>query len=227
MGVMWISRRRGPEGEPTPEQLEQWHRRMSPPENEFPAGVGLTVLLGRTGDAAVGITNLEAFSGGFRFTLAVRVRRARPELARGGLFMLIEPRSHRGLEVPLPDRLLLGLEYSDGRRASTLQDIRTRGPAAVAGSEDLTLAPHGGSSGDLVADQIYWVSPLPPAGPVTFVLAWPGFDLPESRTVVDSAPIRAAAERSQLLWPPQPAEEPPQPPPLPRPSSGWFADPPG
>src|SRR5947207_2129391 len=56
-GAMWISRRGGPVGKPpTPEQLHQWHRRMSPPDNEFPAGVGLTILLGRTNDAAVGIT---------------------------------------------------------------------------------------------------------------------------------------------------------------------------
>ena len=43
------------EDPPTPEQLEQWQTLMSPPENEFPAGVGTTVLLSRTDDAAVGI----------------------------------------------------------------------------------------------------------------------------------------------------------------------------
>jgi hypothetical protein len=58
---------------------------MSRPDNELPAGVGLTILLGRTDDAAVGITQIEAFSTGFQFTLAVRLRQARPELARGGL----------------------------------------------------------------------------------------------------------------------------------------------
>jgi hypothetical protein len=225
MGVMRISHGHGPAGEPpTPEQLEQWHRRMSPPENEFPAAVGLTALLGRTDDAAVGITKFEAFSTGFQFTLAVRLRRARPELARGGLLMLLDPH-HPGIEIPLPKRLLLGLEYSDGRRASTLQDIRTGGPLAVPGGQELTLAQHGGSGGDRSADETFWVSPLPPTGPVTFVLAWPAFDIPESRTVLDSAPIRAAADHSQLLWPPQPAEEPAQPPPPPRPSSGWFAEP--
>jgi hypothetical protein len=200
---------------------------MSPPENEFPAGVGLTVLLGRTDDAAVGITQLEAFSTGFQFTLAVRLRQARPELARGGLLMLIDPHIHPGIEIPLPNRFLLGLEYSNGHRASTLQDMWTQGPVAVAGGQELTLVQQGGSGGDLSADQTYWVSPLPPAGPVTFVLAWLAFDIPESRTVLDSAPIRAAADHSQPLWPPQPAGEPSEPPPPPRPSTGWFAEPPG
>ncbi|MEV4759346.1 hypothetical protein AB0J86_30220 [Micromonospora sp. NPDC049559] len=79
---MWVSRRGEATGEPTSEQVEQWHRRMSPPENEIPASVGLAVLLGRTDDVAVGITQVEAFSTGFRFALAVRVRQPRPELAR-------------------------------------------------------------------------------------------------------------------------------------------------
>ncbi|OLE27746.1 MAG: hypothetical protein AUG49_04360 [Catenulispora sp. 13_1_20CM_3_70_7] len=60
---------------------------MSPPENEFPAGVGLTVLLGRTDEAAVGLTQIEAYSTGFRFTLAVRLRGPGPDLVRGRLFM--------------------------------------------------------------------------------------------------------------------------------------------
>ena len=37
---MWVSRRGGAAGEsPTPEQIEQWRRKMSPPENELPASV--------------------------------------------------------------------------------------------------------------------------------------------------------------------------------------------
>jgi hypothetical protein len=88
--VMWSSHQSGSAANPpTPEQREQWRRRMSPPEYELPAGVGLSVLLGRTGDAAVGLTHLEAFSTGFRFTLAVRVRQPRAQFARGGLHMLI------------------------------------------------------------------------------------------------------------------------------------------
>lgn len=212
---MWSSDR------PTPEQLETWRRRMSPPENEFPAGAGLTSLFARTGDAAVGITHVEAFSTGFAFTLAVRLRRPHP-----GLFMLISGHGRPGVaEVPVQRRLLLGLEYADGRRASTLDDRRLRGPRPELDDRQLVLTQEGGGGGDQSVDQRYWVSPLPSAGPVTFVLAWAAFGMPESRTVVDGSAILAAAERSQPLWPPQPAEDPPEPPPAPRPSTGWFADP--
>lgn len=218
----------GPAGQPsTPEQMHQWHRRISPPDNEFPAGVGFTVLLGRTDDAAVGITQIEAFSTGFRFTLAVRLRQVRPELGGGGLFTLISPHTPPGIRVPLEERLLLGLEYPDGQRASTLDDWRVLGPGAAASGQHLVLASHGGGGSERSVDQTYWVSPLPPEGQVTFVLSWPAFGMPECRAVVDGAAIRAAAQRSQVLWPPQPDMEPPEPLPPPRPSSGWFAAPPG
>src|SRR5262249_53480655 len=192
------------EDPPTPEQIQRWHRRTSPPDNELPAAVGLTAVLGRTDDAAVGVTQMEAFSTGFQFTLAVRLRRARPELVGGNLFMLISSHARPGVEVPLDQRLLLGVEYADGRRASTLRDMRMRGPAATAGDEQLVLVQHGGGGGDRTVDSNYWVSPLPPDGPVTFVLAWAAFGMPESRTVLDGATIRSAAEGSLLLWPPQP-----------------------
>lgn len=225
---MWISGRGGSAAEPpTPEQLEQWHRRMSPPEYEFPAAVGLTVLLGRTDDAAVGLTHLEAFSTGFRVTLAVRVRQPRAQFARGGLHMLVSSHVHPGIDVRLEDRLLLGIEYPDGRRASTLTDMRMQGPGAMTDGDHLVLVQQNGGGGDHSVDQSYWVAPLPPDGPVTVVVAWPGFGIPESRTTLDGAVIRAAASHSQRLWAPQPATESPQPPPPPRPSSGWFAEPPG
>ena len=212
---------------PTPEQILRWRRRIAPPENELPAGVGLTAVLDRTDDAAVGITQMEAFSTGFQFTLAVRLRQAGPELVGGGLFMLTSAHARPGVEIPLDQRLLLGVEYADGHRASTLRDMQMRGPGAMTGDQQLVLVQHGGGGGDRTVDQNYWVSPLPPDGPVTFVLAWTAFGMPESRTVLDGATIRAAAERSLLLWPPQPDTERPEPRLPPHPSSGWFAEPSG
>jgi hypothetical protein len=226
--AMWVGYRG--EGDavgepPTPEQVERWRRRISPPDNELPAGVGLTVVLGRNDDAAVGITHVEAFSSGFRFTLAVRMRQPRPYLAQGGLFMLVSSHVRPGVEIPLEDRLLLGIEYADGRRASNIEDIRMSGPTAVP-DEQLILVPEGGGGDENSVDQAYWVAPLPPDGPVTIVLAWPGFGMPESRTDLDGAAIRAAAGRSHTLWPRQPPLQPSEPPSPARPSSGWFAEPP-
>jgi hypothetical protein len=116
---------------------------MSAPENEFPAGAGVTALLGRTDDAAVGITQVQAFSTGFQFTLAVRLCRARPELVHRGLFELISSHVHPGKQIPLENRLLLGLEHADGRRASTVQNMRRLRPGGrpPPGSAPLSPAP--------------------------------------------------------------------------------------
>jgi hypothetical protein len=186
--------------------------------------VGPTLLLGRSDDAAVGITQIGAFSTGFQFTLAVRVRSTRPELAHGGLHLMVGGHTHPGIEITLEQRLLLGLEYPDGQRASTLRDMRMHRPGPTEAGQPLILVQHRGGGGEQGVDHIYWVSPLPPDGPVTFVLAWPAFGLPESRTVLDGAAIRAAAASSQVLWPPEPPLEPAPPPAPPRPSSGWFAE---
>ncbi len=197
---------------------------MSAPDNEFPVAVGAAAMLASNADAAVGVTHLEAFSTGFQFDLAVRVRQAPPRLAGGGLFMLIDGHVHPGAQVSLEDRLLLGVEYSDGRRASTVQDARRRGPNAVLSDEELVLVPEGGGGGDVSVEQTYWVAPLPPDGPVAILLAWPAFGMAESRTVLDGAAIRAAGSSSRVLWPRQPRIDPSPPPPPPRPTSGWFAE---
>jgi hypothetical protein len=145
---------------PTPEQMWEWRRRMLPPENELPAGVGLTVLLGRSDEAAAGITQIEAFTTGFRFTLAVRVREVRPGLARGGLSMLLSPHFRPDIEVPMEDRLLLGIEYPSGHRVSTLENTWMKGPGYAVDEQQLVLTPQGGGGGgENGVDHSYWVSP--------------------------------------------------------------------
>jgi hypothetical protein len=47
----------------------------------------------------------------------------------------------------------------------------------------------------------YWVWPLPPPGPVTFVCEWPAHGIGESRADVDARLIREAAVRAVPLWP--------------------------
>ena len=85
--AMWISNRDSSAEEPlTPEQVERWQRRCLRQRTSSPR-YRAAVLLPSTDDVAVGLTQVEAFSTGFRFNLAVRVRRLRPELVRGDLFM--------------------------------------------------------------------------------------------------------------------------------------------
>lgn len=65
---------------------------------------------------------------------------------------------------------------------------------------DLVMDVRGSSGGMYATKQTYWVWPLPPGGPVTFVCEWPAFDIPETSTVLESAPLLEAASRAVLVW---------------------------
>lgn len=204
--------------EPDPQTMLQLQRRVSEPENEVPAPVPFTAVLGRTDDAAVGIVGMHVFTTGVSFRVAVRLRRQ----PRGMEHRLFEMVSGHGPGTPVEDRLLLGVEYADGR---TVDSVRDDWFAMQDLPDDrLVLNPGGGGGGGLSYDQRYWLSPLPPPGPVTFICAWPALDLPESSAECDGQMLLDAASRSLVLWPPttqsfepEPLLEPPK---LPQ---GWFS----
>jgi hypothetical protein len=205
-----------------------WRRRFTTPDNELPGGTAICLLLGRTEDLGVGITAVEAYTGGFSFNLAVRLRNERTEGLAHRLYELITGHSHPHAEPPAADeRLLLGLEYADGRTATNLNPMPWPGDprAGDLAENEVVLAQSGGGGGGRTFEQGYWVTPLPPPGPLAFVCAWPALGITETRTIVDAALIVEAATRAQVLWPWQPDEPQPFPPPdPPAPSSGWFAD---
>jgi hypothetical protein len=51
------------------------------------------------------------------------------------------------------------------------------------------------------AESRWWVSPLPPPGPVGFTVFLQGAAEPSGTAAMDADPIIAAARRSQALWP--------------------------
>lgn len=195
-----------PDGEPDPDVL----RRMSEPENEVPVAVPLNTVLARTDDAAIALTGLQVYSTGVSFQLAVRVR------------FPLEP-AHRGLSelvfdhgFPTADRLLLGVELADGRTASNVMGRPGRG--------DVVFHPGGGGGGQLSVDQSWWLSPLPPDGPLRLVISCAALGLPESSTVLDGSLIRRAAADVLTLWPWSAPDHDRPPPPAPDlPADSWFA----
>jgi hypothetical protein len=186
------------------------------------------LLLGRTEELAVGITAVEAHTGGFSFNLAVRLRNERIGGLGHRLYELIVGHSHPNAEPPAADeRLLLGLEYADGRIATNINPRPwPADPAAGEFAEDeVMLTQSQGGGGGRSFDQGYWVTPLPSPGPLAFVCAWPARGIAETHTTVDATLIIEAAAPARVLWPRQPDEpQPSAPPPTPPPSSGWFAD---
>ena len=65
----------------------------------------------------------------------------------------------------------------------------------------VALNPGGFGGGLRHRNWSYWVSPLPPAGPVTFVCEWAAAGIPETRASLDGQLIVDAARRSVRLWP--------------------------
>lgn len=205
--------------EPDAEAMLRMQRRMSEPENEVPAPVPFTAVLGRTDELAVCIVGMHAFTTGLSFRLAVRLR----EVRQGAHHRLFEMVSGHGPGTPAEDRLLLGVEYADGRTTSNLNGddwfAREELPEGR-----LVLSPGGGGGGGLSYDQRFWLSPLPPPGPVTIVCAWPALRLEESSAQCNGQLLIDAASRAVVLWPPSSQsfepELPSEPPSVP---TGWFS----
>jgi hypothetical protein len=177
------------------------------PEHEFlgpewlrPSGgilgkaVPLDLVLARTEKAVVAIRSVVAYPSGVEFTLSVRLRERRRRWAGDPLGMHLGPH-----ERPVPDEILrFGVQFADGSKATT---FGRHWPDPT--EEDVTgprLTPHGGGGGDRSWDSSYWLWPLPPPGLLAFVVEWPSEGIAETRIEVEAAPIRAAAERAEILW---------------------------
>ncbi|SDF94893.1 hypothetical protein SAMN05660662_3894 [Blastococcus aurantiacus] len=186
-------------------------RRMNRPENEVPAALPMNRLLVRTPDVAVALLGLQVYTTGVAFQLAARARGPEDPAAPdrlGDLFW-----NHRGGSP----RFLLGVQFADGRRAS---NVPVRGADG-----DLVFHPGGGSGGSVSVDQDWWLSPLPPEGPLLVVVRCPEIGLEETGTELDGTAIRRAGESATVLWPYEPPlEQPHEPPPPPDlPAGSWFA----
>ena len=204
---MWSSTF-GSDGEPD----EEFMRRMGPPENELPVALPMNVVLARTGDVAAGLSGLQVYTTGLSFGLVVRMRPS----AQGSFGRTIdEVIWGHGSGI---GQLLLGVEFADGRRVSSLP-LRER-------NGDVVLHPGGGSGGMNSVEQSWWLSPLPPEGPVRIVVRCDALGIEETVTELDGSAIRRASRDVVVLWPwERPLEggphEPPQPPEAP--PGSWFA----
>ena len=210
----------GPD-EPSEERMLAINRRMNPPENEIPVVVPISTLLARTDTIAVALIGGHAYTDGLRFDLAVRLRQEPQGSMRHRSYVMLSPYAGSGDD---DEQFLLGVEYADGRTATNFETLGFRGRPVDDDPEKPSLSPMGGGGGGRSFDQSFWLTPLPPAGPLLVVCAWSAFDIPETRTVVDGAAIADAGSRAVVLWQPSPPEDDePFEPSMPRvPDGGWF-----
>lgn len=188
-----------PQPPPPPEPLRRPRPAWMQPDEVIPGSVPGELMLIRTGQVAVAIGSIRAYPNGFEFTAHVRMHGE--DENEPGWHDPFDRHGRRGRQQP-GDVLRLGLLYADGRRGAT-----TGGHWRPDKDDDpgRLVLEHGSSGGTARRwDGNFWVHPLPPDGPVTFVASWPEYGAAETQARLDGTAIRAAAARAVVLWPEEP-----------------------
>jgi hypothetical protein len=193
-----------PPPSPWPEQAE---RRNAPPWTGRPQGppLGATVTelpLARSELAAVLIAYIDAYPDGFELEIATSTRVAFHDLRRerdgsADIFGRHWPMVGESRDAIPPQLLRIGIQYADGRAATNIagHDRPLEGPvmSPLSGGG-------GGSGGESHFHQGYWISPLPPPGPVAVVCEWPALEVPLQRREVDAQLILDAADCARAMF---------------------------
>lgn len=186
------------ESAPEPSFPSAWqgHPAWLRPDGVIPGVAPAALSLIRTDAVAVAISGVRAYPNGFEFTVHARVRHEDLPWGVPPIDSTADPRTRQEPEKALR----LGVLYADGRRART-SSYRPHVPAEDAGREQLTFLEISRSGTDRQWDGDFWVHPLPPDGPVTFVASWLLYDVAEARAELDSRAIHEAARRAVIIWP--------------------------
>lgn len=214
----WRAFSSGDDSPPSAEQMRALQRRVEPPENELPGAIAFHAVVGRSDELVVAIVRADAYSTGIAISLLIRLRHSnRAELAHD----LFGHPPHRGGSR---GGLLVGVAYPDGRTASNVSAAPFPDPQLDA--DHPTLAQRGGGGGGRSFGIDYWLTPLPPAGDLMVVVAWPALGIEESHTSIPAELIAEGLARSIELWPWEPDTDdgPPTPEPPDLPAGGWFAE---
>jgi hypothetical protein len=173
---------------------------FGPPRDWVGGVIPVELIVGQTEKAAVYLAAMVVYPTGVSMTIEAITR----EWTDFTVFDIARP----GGSEPDAERLRLGIAYSDGRKATRLGGVPgATAYAGVAAAEDppdperdLLMMPGGGGASGRHSHQDYWVWPLPPPGPVTFVCEWAALEIAESAVELDGSLIREAAERARSVW---------------------------
>ncbi len=174
------------------------------PHGAPPGEVLSDLLLSRAERVTLSIAYLDAYPDGFELKIAASTTVAWNKLSREGDEHGPDPFGrHWAMEgersdVLPPELLRVGVQFADGRRATNIggHDRPVKGPIMW----PLTGGARGGGP-ETSVHQRYWISPLPPAGPVSVVCEWPAVGLALVRHEIDASLILAAAGRARAIFP--------------------------
>ena len=168
------------------------------PDTEIPVVVDIAQPVARSAEATIALTGMRAYSTGFEFELCAVLR-----WAEDGPSLPTWPTHDPGAD-DVPDRFLrVGFQFSDGTSVTNLDDwLADLDPD---GSHRPLLVSGGSQGSSRRYDARYWVWPLPPPGPVSFVVEWPARGIAEAHVEIDAGLIRDAAARTLDVWTGEPS----------------------
>jgi len=167
-----------------------------PPEDVLPCTVPLQLLLAHTSEVAIAAVNFAVYPTGFDIELIVASRG--DDLSELSSSTQLWRHRYSAATAPADEFLRLGIQLADGGIATNLDQFpSTDGASQYVGP---VLLPNGGQGTMHRQSLHYWVWPLPPAGPITFVCEWPKYAVEETRCSTDATPLLIAAEKAFPLW---------------------------
>jgi hypothetical protein len=182
-----------------PEPIPFGFTAAGPGDNVLEAPVSLSVLVARNDRAAVALHSFGSSPNGLSFTLSLRVRDqitpegGMPLFEHGEPVEMVDKSGQQFIARPRHDLFRLEVVFSDGRTARNVGHDRF--------STSPRLRTLGGGGDGHKWEQRWWLAPLPPSGPLSFVCEWPILDINETCVEVSADPFISAAPEAVTLWP--------------------------
>lgn len=197
--VAFRSLKKGPR--PVREGLPPRPQWSGPPEDEVGVAVAVRTVLISQPRMFIAVTDCVAYSNGFALSVAMRSKDEIPphQMGFGGPYK--EPDRGAGIQI--------GVRFSDGGETSEGQ---TPSPALMnyyrewseGKDPELPAGPvivsSGGGGGGSTWNYTYFISPLPPDGPVMITCKWPARGLHAAGKSINGTAIRAAGQKSKSVW---------------------------
>jgi len=170
------------------------------PSDEIGVLVPHAAIIARSKQALVALAGFRVYSNGSEIHVMLRTLSDLvlddPTGVRELMRRRIDP-THDSL----PDTIFrFGVEFSDGRRATSL-DRNLGGPDwQTSPPPSIHLGMSGGGGGGAAFDWRWWLWPLPPPGVLVLACEYPQAEIALTRYEVGAAPILEAASQSIKLW---------------------------